>query len=246
MDKLDILVSGFPGKTTTHGSLGWSSVALLRGPKRTVLVDTGPPAYIALLRDRLSRCGVEPGDVTDILITHLHWDHVGNITMFPNADVAVGAAELHWATRQPSGTPHIPDLHVRLLREMPERVRLVQDGHQITPEISAIATPGHTPGHMCYRVSVDGRDVLFSGDAVKNRYELASGDVDSSMDRGTSRASVDMLRSLMAEGESVSIVPGHDVELALVDGEVRAMQEQRATLLVALDAARGPTPRSIT
>jgi hypothetical protein len=87
---------------------------------------------------------------------------------------------------------------------------------------------------------------VFAGDAVKNRYELASGDVDSSMDRPMSRASVELLRSLMSEDEPVTMVPGHDVELSLVHGEVRARDPHHATLFVALDSTREPTARNIT
>ncbi len=246
MYELNVLVNGFPGKSSTHGGLGWSSVCLLRDATTTVLVDTGPPAYISLLHRGLESLGVRPAEVTDILATHLHWDHIGNFTMFPEAKVTVARNELEWASRQPPGTDLIPDLHVRRLAETVENVRLIEDREEVLPGIRAIATPGHTPGHICYRTSTRDGDVLFAGDAVKNRYELATGDVDSSMDRAMSRESVESLRSLMRDDPSVVMVPGHDVRLSFVGGELRARERQLAELSVFLDTDAGASPRRIT
>lgn len=246
MYRLDILVSGFPGKTSTHGGLGWSSVCLLRDTSRTVLVDTGPPAYIPLLHDRLGLLGIEPKDVTDILATHLHWDHVGNFTMFPNATVTVSRKELEWAVKQPPGTTFVPDLHVQRLAESVKQVHLVEDGHEVLSGIHAMATPGHTPGHLAYQTSTAEGKVLFAGDSIKNRYELATSNVDSSMDFTASRASVDKLRAILQADPSTSVIPGHDVQLSYVDGEVRAKQDLQADISAFLDTHSGPIPRGIT
>jgi N-acyl homoserine lactone hydrolase len=243
---LDILIRGFPGKTATHGGLGWSTVCLLKDETRTVLVDTGPPAYLALLHQELDRRGISPADVTDILTTHLHWDHISNFTMFPNATVTVGRTELEWASRQPPGTPLLADLHVQRLVESVERVRFAEHGQEVLPGIRAVATPGHTPGHTCYRAAVTGGDALFAGDAVKNRFELATGDVDSSLDFEASRASVLLLRSLMAQDPSIVMFPGHDVPLTWVNGEVAATEQQHAELSVFLDTHSGAVQRKIT
>jgi len=243
--RLDVLVAGFPGKTATHGGLGWSTVCLLRDGERTVLVDTGPPAYLAVLHAEFERLGVAPAEVTHVLATHLHWDHVGNFTMFPNATVIVGRSEFEWARVQPAGTPLIPDLHVRRLAETLDRVQLVEEGEDVLPGVTALFTPGHTPGHLCYVVETTVGEILFAGDAVKNRYELATGIVDSSLDFAVSRASVERLRAIMEADPSVVMIPGHDVRLASVDGRIEALDEQRAQFSVFLDLD-GASDRIIT
>lgn len=241
---LDLIVVGFPGKTTTHGGLGWSTVALLRGDGRTILVDTGPPQYVKLLRERLAERGVELDDVTDILATHLHWDHVSNITMFPKATVTVGRYELDWASKQPAGTFLVPDLHVKYLAESGERVRRVVDEETVLPGITAYLTPGHSPGHVAYTVTTDRGPVVFAGDAAKNRYEVATGEVDSSLDFDASRRSVDRLRELMAVNEA-TLIPGHDVPLLVEHGEVVATQEHRVDFEVFLSVSGGPAARTL-
>jgi glyoxylase-like metal-dependent hydrolase (beta-lactamase superfamily II) len=242
---LDILVNGFPGKTATHGGLGWSSVCLLRDGAHTVLIDTGPPAYLGPLHAELDRLGLAPADVTHILATHLHWDHIGNFTMFPNATVVVGRRELAWASAQPPGTPLVADLHVQRLVALPDRTLPVDAGEETLPGISVLDAPGHTPGHLAYRVATTDGDVLFAGDAVKNRYELATGNVDSSLDMAASRRSVERLRSIMVE-EAITMVPGHDVPLAVRSGQVQALAPQTAQFSVFLDTTAGEAPRVIT
>jgi glyoxylase-like metal-dependent hydrolase (beta-lactamase superfamily II) len=237
---LDVLVRGFPGTTRTHGGLGWCSVSVLRDGTRTVVVDAGPPAYQETVLRELEQRGISTSDVTDVLTTHLHWDHIGNFTMFPNAVFTVGRVELEWSAQQPPETPLVADLHVRRLLELGDRVRTVDDGDEVVPGITAIAVPGHTPGHMCFRASVAGGDVLFAGDSVKNRYELATGDVHSSLDFEASRASVERLRALMEQDPSIVMVPGHDVPLAWVNGEVTATEPLNAELSVYLDTHDDP------
>jgi N-acyl homoserine lactone hydrolase len=209
------------------------------------LVDTGPPAYIPLLHEGLGRLGLTTEDVTDILATHLHWDHIGNFTMFSNATVSVSRRELDWAREQPPGTTFIPDLHVRRLAETIKDVKLIEDGQEVLSGIYAIATPGHTPGHLCYLASTTEGKVLFAGDAVKNRYELATGNVDSSMDFPASRASVERLRLILQADSSVSMIPGHDVQLSYVDGDVHARKLQQAELSVFIDNKSGAVSRQI-
>ena len=64
MYQMDPFVNGFPGKSASHGAFGWSSVHLLCGHGRTILVETGPPAYIPLLTAALERHGLTTDDVT--------------------------------------------------------------------------------------------------------------------------------------------------------------------------------------
>ncbi len=243
--RFDQLTVGFPGKTATHGGLGWASVGLLRDDEHTILVDTGPPQYTALLKERLAALGLSPQDVTHILTTHLHWDHISNFTMFGNATVVVGRDELEWARTQPPGTFLVPDVHVARLVAMSERVLRVAEGEEFLPGVAAHLTPGHTPAHLAFSVEVGEGRVLFAGDAVKNRYELATGEVDSSLDFAASRASVEALRDILATGDGIVMVPGHDVRLALSDGEVVTLGEHHVDFQVFLSTRHGAQPRPL-
>ncbi|MGE3900183.1 MAG: MBL fold metallo-hydrolase, partial [Variibacter sp.] len=100
---IDILVQGFPGKTVCHGGLGWSTVALLRGHDRVVLIDAGGFNMRGVIVEQLKERGLTTADVTDVILTHAHYDHSINWIMFPKARVYIGNAELAWAAAQPIG-----------------------------------------------------------------------------------------------------------------------------------------------
>ncbi|GAB2993295.1 N-acyl homoserine lactonase family protein [Amycolatopsis acidiphila] len=202
------LIQGYPGKSTGHGGLGWSSVTLVRHGERLLLADTGSFGMRSLLAERLAAQGVEPRDVTDILLTHAHYDHAANYLLFPSATVWIGAAELDWATgREPAFDP-LPELYAADLAGNPRTRRVTGDG-EILPGVEAFTTPGHTPGSVVYRVGT----VLFTGDAAKNRAELLGGDVDMTLDREASRASVRKILGLWRERPDTLLVPGHDVPM---------------------------------
>lgn len=238
------IVEGFPGKSSSHGAFGWSSLWLLDDGEHRVLVDAGQPAYIPLIHKGLARLGLTPGDVTDVLLTHMHWDHVANFTMFPNATIWVGEKELAWAAQQPAGTKFIPDLHVQELLRRREGVERVSGEREILPGIHTIASPGHTPHHLSFLSEQTADPMIFAGDSVKNVYELATHNVDSSMDEVQSRSTIERLRSLLNDTSGV-LVPGHDVELALVDGETQRRRSQRANISYFTDATSGEQDHSI-
>lgn len=240
------LVTGFPGKSPTHVGMGWSSVFLVQGDGLNALVDTGPPVYVDLLRGGLARHGLQPDDITHILVTHLHWDHVCNFTMFDRARVVVSITELEWAERQPPGTRFVPDLHVARLRQLREQLILVADGERPLPGVTVMATPGHTPGHVAYRVATGDAEVVFAGDAVKNRFELASGEVDSTMDPAASLSSIRRLRRCLIDNPSAVLVPGHDVRLRWAEDAPVALDAQRCDVVAYLGDRGEPVQWSLT
>lgn len=240
-----MLIDGFPGKSSTHGSFGWSSVHLLIDGARRVLVETGPPAYIPLITAGLARHGIDRSDVTDVLITHAHWDHLSNIAMFPEARIWIGSKELEWALTLPLDEPFISHLHLRELQHRPQGVGRVVDGDEILPGIKAVGTPGHTPGHVAYVAQTNGEPMIFAGDAVKNLYELATGDVDSTLDRDASIESVGRLRAYMKELDAI-LVPGHDVPLVFRDGTIARVRPQCAQISFVKDTATPGVDRTIS
>jgi N-acyl homoserine lactone hydrolase len=238
------LVDGFPGKSATHGAFGWSSVHVLHGAGRVILAETGPPAFVPLLTQGLQRLGLEPGDVTDVLLTHSHWDHLANVPMFPEAMLWIGARELTWARELPLGTPHQSPLHVAHLAHPETKVSLVDEGEIAGLGITVFATPGHTPGHVSYGVETDVGPVVFAGDAVKNVHELATAEVDMTMDAAASRASIDKLRAHLRATGGV-LVPGHDVPLRLEGDTAVRLRPQHAQVSF-FAAPGGAADRSIS
>ena len=229
MYTLDVLIQGFPGRSNDHGGLGWSTVPLLRGHGEVILIDTGSYAYRVPLIERLGGLGIGREDVTSVVLTHCHWDHICNYTLFPKAKVFVPDEDLQWALNQPVGTWHIPELHVEKLGDERRAVR-VRDGDEFLPEIRAVATPGHTPGHLSYVVRGERSDLIFTGDAVKNQAELMTGLVDMTLDPAASQESIRRLRGLAAQDPSNIIVCGHDRLLGLNGDQLSYLSELRATL----------------
>ena len=208
---------------------------MLRGRSEAILIDTGSYGYRDRLLEQLDCLGLGCEDVTSVVLTHCHWDHICNYPIFPNAKVFVPADDLEWALDQPVGTWHIPEFHVEKLGEDPRVVR-VQDGDEFLLGLQAIATPGHTPGHLAYVAQGERADLIFAGDAAKNQAELATGKVDMTLDLCASRASIDRLRSLAAKDPANVVVCGHDRLLGLKEGRVVYYAELTASVSARLSS----------
>jgi glyoxylase-like metal-dependent hydrolase (beta-lactamase superfamily II) len=226
---LDIIVQGYPGKSVCHGGLGWSTIALLRGHGRVVLIDVGSFSQRGPMIERLAARGVRPADVTDVLLTHSHWDHAINWVLFSNATVSIGASELAWSLEQPWGETPVPELYVRELHGSP-RLRLLVDGADVLPGITAHAAPGHTPGHLIFLLRGGARDIVFTGDAAKNRAEMLSRTADMTFDPAVSRDSMERIWTLWAARPGSLLVPGHDVPMVLEDGRPRYVGKREAAV----------------
>lgn len=228
--KIDVLVQGFPGKSVCHGGLGWSTVTLLRHEGRIVLVDVGAFGMRREIAKQLKAQGVAPGDVTDVVLTHAHYDHSVNFTLFPNATAWIGADELAWAAAQPPGFNPLPELYVRELATS-ARVRRVASGDELLPGLTAIAGPGHTPGHLLFLLEAEGQRILFTGDAAKNRAELLGMAADSTMDASASKATFERIWALWRSVPGTLLVPGHDLTMRIDDlGRPAYLGERKAAI----------------
>ena len=214
--QVDILVQGYPGKTRRHGGLGWSTVALLRGHGRTAVLDTGGFGMRRTILEALAARGVKPADVTDLLLSHLHYDHVINWPLFADARMVVGQAELAWALSLPFGDPLVPELYVRELAAHP-KLETVADGATVLPGIMAYLTPGHSPGHLMFLVGGEGRDLLMVQDAAKYRAELVSHAADMTYDPAVTAASIARIWSFWRRKPGSVVLPGHDLPMVLED-----------------------------
>lgn len=143
---------------------------LVRDGDRVVLIDTGAGGQMGTegkLLASLRAAGVEPGQVTDVLISHAHGDHVGGLAtkdgalIFPNAVIRMSAEEWEYAKAGAAEAGAGP-----LLAAITPKVETFEAGAQVTPSIRAVALAGHTPGHSGYEI-VSGEDrLLYVGDAV--------------------------------------------------------------------------------
>jgi len=231
---IDILVQGFPGKTVCHGGLGWSTVVLLRGQGRVALIDTGAFNMRRLILDQLARRDLTSHDVTDVLLTHAHYDHSINWIMFAKACVTIGATELTWAAAQPIGHALVPELYIRDLATS-RQLRVVGDGEEVFPGLTAHAAPGHTPGHLIFHLSTPQRDVIFTGDAAKNRAELLTRTADMTMDEDASAQSFARIWDIWRRRQDTILVPGHDIPMVLEGGIPMYIEERRAGITAWLD-----------
>jgi glyoxylase-like metal-dependent hydrolase (beta-lactamase superfamily II) len=156
---------------------------LLRIDGRIVLVDTGAgqlfgPGYGGKLLASLSAAGVAPAQVTDILLTHLHDDHMGGLVkdgkmVFTNATVHVGQPDLDFFLDRSNSTKAHYDM--KYFDEAFKTVKLYVDAGkvqgfqgtaEIMPGVTATVHPGHTPGSAFYTVQSEGQEIIFVGDIV--------------------------------------------------------------------------------
>jgi N-acyl homoserine lactone hydrolase len=226
---LDILVQGYPGKSVCHGSLGWSTIALLRGEGRVALVDVGSFGQRKMLQEQLKAHGLAARDVTDVILTHAHHDHAINWVMFPKARVHIGDGELEWSLGEPWGTTPVPELYVRELAAS-KQVARVAPGHQVLPGMMALHAPGHTPGHLIYVIEGAERDIIFTGDAAKNRAELLTREADMTYDPAVTRASIELMWRLWKKKPGSVLLPGHDLPMMLENGRPAYLGTRKAAI----------------
>lgn len=228
MYDVHVLVQGYPGRATCHGGLGWSTVTLLQGSGRNILVDVGGYATRKEIAKQLAMLGVDPADISDVVLTHSHHDHAVNFTLFPSATIWIGERELEWASAQAPGFNPIAELHVRELTVL-QRVRRLRDKSEFLDCFTAHAVPGHTPGHLAYYFHGNEAHVLFTGDAAKNRAELLSRTVDMTQDNSESVGSINKIWELWKDREGTILIPGHDLSMRLEsNGEPSYIGERKA------------------
>lgn len=226
---VDFIVQGFPGKSLCHGSLGWSSVVLLRGHERVALIDAGSMGMREMLVDRLAELGVRPAHVTDLLLTHAHHDHAINWTLFSKARIVIAKVELDWAVKQSWGETPVAELYARELQGW-RTLHTAVDGEEVLPGVTALLSPGHTPGCFIYTLQGHEHDIIFTGDAAKNRAELVSGTTDMTYDPAVSAASIRAIWDLWRRRPGTVLVPGHDVPMVQKNGVPRYIDKHKAAI----------------
>jgi glyoxylase-like metal-dependent hydrolase (beta-lactamase superfamily II) len=156
---------------------------LINTGTKLILIDTGAGALYGAccgrLLQNLHAAGYQPEQVDEVLLTHLHEDHVGGAIVdgkiaFPNAVIRVSKRDAdYWvndANEEAAPTFLVPMFEgaKRVLRPYiaSGQFQPFEDGADLAPGIRAIATPGHSPGHSSYMVESRGQKLLVWGDIV--------------------------------------------------------------------------------
>ncbi|HSU64858.1 MAG TPA: MBL fold metallo-hydrolase, partial [Burkholderiales bacterium] len=164
------------------------NVVVVRSGGRTVLIDAGIgaelpanfPQAAGLLAGRLDAAGIDPASVTDVVLTHMHVDHVGGLLadglkggLRPDVPIHLAGAEVEFWTS--------PDFSRNTFAGMPEvlrsaarrfadqyrgQLRLFETEYEVAPGVVVRRTGGHTPGHSVVRLASRGDRLTFLGDAV--------------------------------------------------------------------------------
>ena len=155
-------------------------VWLVRGEGREIVVDTGFSAAMAAKRGRehlrcpaqsLELLGVDARQVRDVVITHLHYDHVGNFELFPAATLHLQDLEMQYATGRHMreerfrGAFDVEDVAGMVRRVYEGRVRFHQGDSEFAPGVSLHLIGGHTMGMQAVRVETRRGAVVLASDA---------------------------------------------------------------------------------
>lgn len=202
---------------------------LIRSDGRTILVDTGlgpkpsdtPDVPWGRLLHDFAAHGVRPDEIDMVVMTHLHRDHVGwNLTRTDGKYVPTFKKAKYWMTRKDWDTSHQPDVQPTRFPNAPSCVwpleelgliEFMRDEHPITKDLTAVPTPGHTPGHVSILITSNGERALVLGDAAHSPVQLidqpdwvSRADMDPDLTRQTRRALADRL-----ERENILVAAGH-------------------------------------
>jgi len=202
-------------------------VWLIRGGGRTILFDTGFHRQKWIdqfhVTDFLSpdqavrQAGVDPAQVTDIIVSHAHWDHMGGIDLFPNTTIWIQKAEYEyytgpaWQTGGRKGGIDPDDVLELVRRNTRGQLRLVDgDGVEVIPGLTAYTGARHTFASQYIRVAGEAPYVLASDNCYL--YEnLRSHRASATFDTADIPANLAAQERMVKLAGSVDrVVPGHD------------------------------------
>ncbi len=221
----DLVIGAPEGEKLDIAMVIW----LIRGGGHNVLFDTGfhrekwlkefPMTDYLRPDEAVKLAGVRPEDVTDIVVSHAHWDHMGGIDLFPNATVWIQKQEFAYYTGdawQPGGQHGgiDPDDVAALVRKNTDgRLRLVDgDDVEILPGIRAYTGARHTFASQYIRVEGQPAYVLASDNCYLYR-NLAEHKASATFSEADQPANIrNQARMIELAGSADRVVPGHDAK----------------------------------
>jgi glyoxylase-like metal-dependent hydrolase (beta-lactamase superfamily II) len=165
-----------PGAVNAEGEwyLRFRAFAIRLEDGRVILVDAGigpagAPASAwapcpGVLPQSLAEAGIDPDEIGEVVLTHLHTDHIGWSVggLFPHAKVFLQRNELDWIT------PRLRELLPH------DQLALLDGDSQLASGVKVVATPGHTPGHQSVLI---GETLAITGDLLVNALQLVAPEV---------------------------------------------------------------------
>lgn len=154
----------------------------------------------------LAAQGLAPGDIGHLILSHGHIDHVGGLPLFAHAEIFLTAREraepapLYFGAARPIAWPEA-------------RYRTIGRATQICEGLRLIPTPGHTAGHLSALLTVGGRSLLLTADAVNRASEPDEGFPDAD-DPATAARSAAKLRRI-ARQTGAEVIFGHEPSQAM-------------------------------
>lgn len=196
---------------------------LIKGKDKVILVDTGFSLEdgkginpeIKQTKDehplsQLKRRDIKPEDVTDLIITHLHWDHFSAMTdNFIKAKIYVQEKEIEYAINPPN--PWFSqfvflDTVKKLRSDFKERVHLINGEEEIFPGMSVFLTGGHTPGSQAVKIKTKSGYAVLTGDVV-----MTYRNIEEDVPVGFNCNLEDCFRAMeRIRKEADIVIPGHD------------------------------------
>lgn len=171
-----------------HDTFDWAlNAVVVRSGSQTILIDSGIGGEVpdfpraGQFGHRLAAAGVDLGSVTDVVLTHLHFDHVGGLLvdgvkerLRPDLRIHVSAAEAKfWEAPDFSRTGMPPALaevarsaSTRFLNEYRQHLHTFETEQEVAPGVVVARTGGHTPGHSVVRIASGNDRLMFGGDAI--------------------------------------------------------------------------------
>jgi glyoxylase-like metal-dependent hydrolase (beta-lactamase superfamily II) len=162
------------------------NAVVVKSGDRTILVDAGmgeefPLPRAGQLPHRLEAAGIDLSSVTDVVLTHMHMDHVGGLLidcvkeqLRPDLRIHLAAAEVKFweapdfsRVSMPEGYPDaLRRTAERFMNEYRSKFRTFDDECEVAPGVRICRTGGHTPGHCVVRIASGGDRLTFAGDLV--------------------------------------------------------------------------------